>query len=178
MTTTTQGRLERNHSTAQKVALLIEEEASLHEQHAAILTEERKALKAFKTESVQAWALERERIVDRLQGVQDAYKAVLKSFPQPGRHRISDIVRNFFHPDDVSRIMPLIERVKKIRLDTRREGSEFAQVARFSMGLINSTLSILRSATETIVKTYTRSGLSKESVVPTSAQRAKITREA
>lgn len=92
--------------------------------------------------------------------------------------RLSDFVKIHFSGPDQHRIFPLIEKLKTLVRKVQRESQEFSQVLNFSLSIMSSTLSIIRSANQEVQRSYTAGGLARESFHPVGNRSALTLREA
>jgi len=154
--------MERNPQFINSLQELLNKECSLHEEYISVLTEEREALKQFKSYEVSALSARREKLCVEIAKIQEQRINFLDHFPDAKNKKLSELIARYCHPDEARKLNPLIKRLKGLLSQSKALGTEFNQIVDFSLTLVNGTLSILWSATQNVTKSYSRKGQVQE----------------
>ncbi len=156
----------KNPALTRSLKTLLSEECQLYERYLAILKVEKELLRQLKksehTEELMALTKQREIIYEEMQIYQIRRVELIKDLPLVRAKKFSEIVLLNFHPSDQKELMPLLERLKGLMLASQRAGIDFKQVINFSLNMVNGLVSIFLSATQSVVRSYTRRGALKE----------------
>lgn len=156
----------------------VEREIQLHVKYSEIIAQERDAVMSVALDSCRSFGYNRATVCDQISLERSKRKSLLTSFvPSGAPERLSDYVREHFAQPDQRRIFPSIEKLKNLVSRTARENQEFSQVLNFSLGMITSSLSIIRSANQEVQHGYNVQGVTKESFHPVTRDAA-LLREA
>lgn len=156
----------------------VEREIQLHLKYNELIAQERDAVMSIALDNCRSFVSKRATVCDQISQERNRRKGLLNSFVKEGApERLSDYAKAHFVPLDQRRILPLIEKLRRLVLESANENQDFTQVLNFSLGMITSSLSIIRSANQEVQHRYNIQGLSKESFHPVTRDAA-LLREA
>ncbi len=157
----------------------VEREIQLHQKYLEIVGQEREAVTAIALDRCNMFGAKRAAVCDQMTQERSKRAELLrKAAGDSVPEKLSDFVTNYFSPADQRRIFPLIENLKILVRKVQRENQEFSRVLNFSLGLVTSSLSILRSANQEVQKSYTVQGIARESVHPAGDRYSGLLRQA
>ncbi len=161
-----------------KLERMLGAECLIYKRYLAVLKEERRFIIKFDSEKITALCSERGRLCDEMQAALNERTALIKSFVGHSRGRLSDHILQLFKQEDAQRLMPKVEELRKLVEQCHAGSKEFKQVIEFSLKLVSGLVSIIWSATQNLVKSYTQSGTMRESYHPTTSRQAAMLRKA
>lgn len=148
------------------IEVILNTECQLYEQYLLLLEEERQSITCLNAEKIAAARYKRETVGQEMKAAQEERMSLMKGFPSSGGQRLSSLVIQHCHLDDSKRIILLIEKLRDLVKQSRTKGVEFGQVAQFALNMVNGSLSIIWTATQNVVRSYTRRGEINESYNP------------
>lgn len=173
-----QGKAERNPRFVRELAQALELESALHSAYLEIIEREKAALTKFKAEEVSVLTEQRLQITERIRDAKDRRFAILDAVPEGRKEKLSVLVTRYLHPDDAAKLLPLVGKLKDAVAAAKQKSLEFNQIAGFSLGIVNGSLSILSSATQNVVRSYNPMGVMRESYNPASSRSAGVLKSA
>ena len=153
----------RDSAFVNALSALLNEECALHERYLEVLSSEQDAVSGIRSEEVAALTLEREALVRAIQDINDRRIEFLRRFPESEGKKLSELLARHCHPEDLRQLNPLVKKLKLLLERSRRAGREMGQITDFALRMVNGTMSILWSATQNVTRSYTKSGVAKES---------------
>ena len=162
--------MERDPRFISSLQLLLEEECKIHLEYIEVLTQEQKALIKFDEPLVGKLSARRSELCDAMAKIQERRAAFMGQFPDAENKKLSELIVKYCHPDDARKLNPLVKKLKTLVTRSRGLANEFNQVVDFSLTLVNGTISILWSATQTVTRSYSKKGIVKESFQPTKSE--------
>lgn len=157
----------------------VEREITLQQKYLDIVGQEREAVSAIALDRCQAFGVKRATLCDQMAQERTRRAELLRSAGGANApERLSDFVRAHFSPVDQRRIFPLIEKLKGLVHSVQLKNQEFSEVLNFSLGLVTSSLSILRSVNQEVQKGYTGQGIARESFHPAGDRYTGLLRQA
>jgi FlgN protein len=146
----------------------VEREIQLHEQYLQLIIKEQEAITRIKPAESLECATKRSDMHDKIIAEREKRSRLLASAGGPEAPiRLSDFARTYFDLSSQRRILPMIEKLRGLIKKVQAKNQEFSQVLNFSIGMVSSTLSIIRSASQEVQKAYTGRGIIRESYHPT-----------
>jgi hypothetical protein len=149
-----------------RLTRLLEKECLLHQSYIALVDKEREALRSVDTNSVQSLAKEREQLSLKIGQAHQDRVALQAQFPGSEQLKLSEFIARHCQIQDARQLAPLVSHLRQLVIETRRLSSEMRQSVQFSMNMVHGCLSILMSATQNVVRSYSRQGVLKESYNP------------
>ncbi len=146
---------------------ILSEELAQCDLYLGLLFEEQKSVVALKPDQVTELGTKREAAVETLSKLRDQRVRLIAAVTGNESVKVSDLVQNHFSPSDKKRLLPLLQKLKQRIAHVEEKSREFNQVLNFSLGLVNGSMSILWSATQSVTKSYNAFGTVTESIQPT-----------
>jgi len=172
----------KNPELTASLRKILEQECKLHARYIDLISKERELIRSLKstdqTELLSLLTAERDVITQQLEELHKNRFELLKPFKAPKGSRFSAIIEANLHPDDLKELYPLIEMLKSLIAQNKKSSSEFGEVVNFAQNMMNGFVSLVMSTTQTIVRSYGRKGLIKESYHPTQHRKQGILKSA
>lgn len=146
---------------------ILNEELAQCDLYIGLLFEEQKSVVALKPDQVNELGLKRAAAVDNLSKLRDQRVKLIATITGSESVKVSDLIQSHCSPSDKKRLLPLVQKLKQRITHVEDKSREFNQVVNFSLGLVNGSLSILWSATQSVTKGYNAFGTVTESIQPT-----------
>lgn len=161
---------------AQRLEGLLREEIALHRESTELARKERGALVRNASQEALELVERREALHTRLQELHAA-RLELSSSIDPSKTKLSEVVRAHASAADQRRLMPLVDELRAAVQEGRGEAQRFNQLAQFGLAVANGLVSMLKSATQHVVTTYSPRGKRKELYHPNGSRRANLLKE-
>jgi hypothetical protein len=169
----------RTSSQLEQLQISIERESSFHEKYIALVDQEQKAMIALEIEECRVLGTKREQLCIEIAREREKRLKLMQAIAGPEFPvKLTDFIREILPTSDHRRLFPLTEKLKSQVKKSQRVSQEFSLVLNYSLGLVSSNLSIIRSATQEVQKEYTIHGLIRESVHPVGDRSSVTLREA
>ena len=149
----------------------LKSEISLYQNYYALLNEERKHVIKFDEDRLRDITAQRADVLNQIVEVQKVRQELIKEFPHYRDMKLHDLVIKNLQPKYAKQILPLIADLKKIAKKSIDSDSQYSQILNFSLRSVQGVLSILWSATQTVVKSYNRKGCLQNSYHPSDSSR-------
>ncbi len=162
--------MERDPRFISSLQLLLEEECRIHHDYIDVLTQERDALTKFDEPLVAKLSARRGELGDAMAKIQERRAAFMGQFPDAENKKLSELIVKYCHPEDARKLNPLVKKLKGLVTRSRTLANELNQVLNFSLTLVNGTISILWSATQTVTRSYSKKGVIRENFQPTKTE--------
>lgn len=147
---------------------LLRQECKLYQQYIIILHEERGFITQLNPEQLTRLTERRAALYDQMLLAQDRRLEIMRQFPSGQGQRLRDLISNHCTVADKQVLMPLVEKLKALVEEARTVSKEQSQILRFGLKLAHGIMSLFWSATQNVVKSYSRQGTSKEKFNATS----------
>ncbi len=141
---------------------MLQEECAVHERYIAAVHQEQKQLVKFQVADIEKTTVLRTTLAQKIYDLHQKRVAYLGQLPESGSSKMSELLVKNCHPEEVRMLAPLIKKLRKLIIHSKRYSEEMNQNVDFSLKFIGGTLSLLWSATQNITKGYTRKGVVKE----------------
>lgn len=148
---------------------IMRQEIELHRRHAQLLAVEEKAIVQFQITTVASQSAERAVIVSAMEELARERAEQMKRFPEWRGKRLSQLVQAHCHPNDILKLMPLIEEFRSVAQEAGRVTSDAGHFTQFALNLVNGSISIFRNASNNVLTSYTPSGKIREVLQPAHA---------
>lgn len=161
--------LTKNHSLLAKLKDAIAKECRLYIDYQAALQAERDSLVAFKRDDIESLSSKRLAINSQIEMAYQKRLEVAREIVGPAFSndmRLSDIVEKYIHPGDRIELKTMVDRLKHYAEETRDKNQELDELTKFSLGIVNSSLSIIWSASSPTSNVYTPNGKVQEASLP------------
>ena len=153
-------------TSAEKLKRILTAEIEAQKTYAELLETEADVLRKFDPQKVEELTAQREIVAERMRGLRDERMLLVKELTGDERTNLEKVISNKFSGRDKRELDNLRKRFKAIALKARKKGFEATGVVNFALNLVNGTMSLIYSATQNIVKSYSRHGAVKESTSP------------
>lgn len=161
---------------------ILEEECALQKAYLEVMTEERRCLGRMQDEGANQKVLllttKREVLAEAMKQLSQQRAELLSVFPGTEGRRVSEIIAANFHKADVAELMPHVNRLKTLISKSRHSGLEFSQIVDFSLNLVNGLVSLLWSASQSVIKSYAPNGKPRESYNPGTSRAQSVLKQA
>lgn len=170
--------IDRGAPFLKELGRVLEAECSAYEEYSKLLEQEHHGIVHFKAETVEAIAERRGEIVEKLQVLREERLKLGAKFPESDGAKLNDLIARHCHADDRRTLQPLAIRLRAAVSDASARGKELGQLGQFALNVVNGSLSILWSASQSVVKSYAPNGKVREAFHPATTRAAGILRQA
>ncbi|NLF25208.1 MAG: flagellar protein FlgN [Deltaproteobacteria bacterium] len=167
-----------DESIIRELEVLLKRECELYRSYLALLKEERSWLPKFSAQKVERFTLGRADLYEKMRACQDRRLEIMRSFPQSRGSNLRKLVQELCDPVESQRILPLCEELRSLVIKTQRGAREHSQVVHFALKSVHGLLSILRSATQSVLKSYDRKGSAHQSCQPVRSRMSGVLKQA
>lgn len=133
-------------------------EINAHKELLTFLSKERDAVKAFKSEELERLVALREKVTEKTMELRDKRLAIVAKAGLNPETRLSQLITENGNSSEKKTLLPLVSELKRIVQQVRSETRAHNQVVKFSLDLVNGSLSILSSASRSVTKLYGQHG--------------------
>ena len=137
---------------------VLQREIKLHQEYVKLLEEEGRYLIRFNEEKVTSVTLARANLYNELLDAQQERIELSKAFEDYSGMRLCDLVRKYMYPQNAKRILPLINQLREAAKKSTETGKQHSQILDFGLRAVHGVMSIIRSGSLQVVKSYTRKG--------------------
>lgn len=170
--------VKRDPVLVRNLVQLLEAECKLHERYQKVLEQERRAIVAADLTAVSQNSTEREKLNIAIQTAQDRRLAFLARYPQGSELKLSLWIESHLHPADRAQVRPVLKRLTDLVRSGQAGSRDLSQLLSFSLGLVESCLSIIWSATQGVFRSYSANGSVKESRHPVTSRKQATLKQA
>jgi hypothetical protein len=153
-------------------------EIELYKRYIKALKIEREAFRKFDADKISELTSKRAELVERLATANQKRLDLMGRFPDNNKTRLTDMVKLFCHPKDQVVLIPLLDELKMQIALSRKEGYEMSSLSSFAQKVVNGTLSIIWSATQNVVASYTRKGTKEVKYNPNGGRDRSVLKQA
>jgi len=159
----------------------LEDECKLQEKYLELIECERQAIRNL-NESQRIAELEkltakREILCFEIKQANEARLHLLSAIPESKTVKLSDLVKLYFRPNEAAELKPFIDRLKSLIQKSQNKGLEFNQIIGFSLNLINGLTSIFWSASQSVLRCYSKQGKIKEQFHPSQGRASTVLKQ-
>jgi len=159
------------------LAASLAKECSLYHRYIGLLDEERGWLARFNHERVMDLSVKRASLYEEMLGAQDERLNYMRNFPAQDM-KLRDLVLKFMLPQNSKQLLPLIDRLRALVVESQAKGRQHHQILDFGLKVVHGLMSIFWSATQHVVKSYDRNGELKQSYQPAKSRSGGVLKEA
>ena len=161
--------LERNGALIRKLEAALLEEIKLQVSYSMVVEEENSFITKFNTDKIKALSEKREGMYMAIAAAMEKRAALALEIPGATKSScLRDLLKAEAHPADADRLCRHAEKLRVLVSSNHQRGREFGRLANFALTLVNGSLSILWSATQSITRAYGRNGVVTEKMAPKS----------
>lgn len=162
-----------------QIVTSLDAELALYTRYRALVEEELESVKRFNVPSSQACSEKREQLCLLIAREREKRATPIESLASGDAYpNLTSLVKSRCEGNDRVSLLRKIEELKKIVADTRRLNTMLSLSVEYSLGLISSKASIIRSATNEVQREYTMHGHIRESVHPVASRSGGTLRQA
>ncbi len=153
-------------------------ECALYDRYNALLEEQRKWTTRFSAEKIEKITEKRDDLTRQMQQAHAQRLIFLQQFPEDASQKLSEQIEKHIEGAEKKELLQLTEELRQRVLESRRLSVEENQVSHFALGMVNSGISLIWQATQSVTKSYTKSGNIEEAYTPTSSRNERTLKEA
>lgn len=157
---------------------LLDHEYTLYEGYLELLKQEESHIVKFDTEAVNKLTLKRAELCEGMRAAHAERLELMGAFPECKGERLRKMALRCFHPQEAKRIISRADKLEALARETTREGIKHKQILSFGLKCVNGLVSMFWSATQNVVKSYSRKGKTKESYHPANSRKQNVIKEA
>jgi len=157
---------------------LIVEECQLYRDYLTLLDEERGWFKNFNADRVERSTLRRAGFLEKMRDCQEMRIKIMRRISPVRGENLRNLVVARCTPAQASRILPLCEELRGLAQRIEEESCQHSQVVHFALKTVHGLLSILWSASKSVLKAYDRKGSAYESYQPVKSRLSGILKRA
>ncbi len=146
---------------------MLKKEISHYEEYIVLVRQEKEFITRFNAEKLAEITKLRADIYEKMLQAQDQRMALMREFPIKGSHKLRGLIKECCLKADQQKLMPLAEKLYKLVETAQSESKEQRLIINFGLRLVHGVVSLFWSATNNVVKSYGRTGISRESTNPT-----------
>jgi hypothetical protein len=162
-----------------QIVTSLDAEISLYTRYRALVEEELESVKKFNVPNSQTCAEKREKLCLLIAREREKRATPIESLASGDVYpNLTALVKAHTEGNDRALLLRKIEDLRKIVTDTRRLNTTLSLSVEYSLGLISSKASIVRSASHEVQREYTIHGNIRESVHPVASRSGGTLRQA
>ena len=165
-------------ASLREVEKILRQECSLHQRYLDLLEQERKLVVSGDHQKVGSLSSQREMLSQQMDNAHKDRRAWMEKFPNGQDVRLTDLIKQNFSPIESRPALALAEQLRALVTRLRQDSSEFSQVVNNTLNLVNGTLSILLSAAQHVVRSYSSQGQLREQFHPVGSRDGTILKQA
>jgi hypothetical protein len=146
---------------------IIQEECAAVDEYVKLIKQEQEHVVKLQSDKVTELSEKRAVITDTLAVLRNSRDELVRVLNGNTKLTLTELITNAGSASDKRRFLPLVNKLKARLKTLDGKTREFNQIINFSLGLVNGSLSILWSATQTVTRCYNAFGAVTESFQPT-----------
>ncbi|NDC37628.1 MAG: hypothetical protein EBZ48_06200 [Proteobacteria bacterium] len=161
--------LERNAALIRQIESALLEEVKLQVAYATLIDEEGATVTKLESEKLQALTTKREGLYRAILAAKTRREELTQQIPEASEGMtLRELLQRQAHREDAARLTKLARKLEVLVHENRTRGREFGRLVHFATTIIDGSLSIIRSATQSITRSYGRNGVVREKFAPKS----------
>jgi hypothetical protein len=144
--------------TLRNIEKLLVEECGAIDDYLALLSSEQDHVVKLQSDKVAECAERRAIVADRISVVRTSRDDLVRILNKNSKTTLTELVTTGGSAAEKRRILPVIGKLKQKAKVMDQRSKELNQVVNFSLGLVNGSLSIIWSATQTVTRCYNAFG--------------------
>ena len=145
---------------------ILEQECRIQSEYLKTLARQDKALTPFDTDEIEKCNMTRSTLCDRMAELQEQRKGLVLELTGGEEMRLSQALDRCCSIRDKQTLFPVVRRLKELVHSARSDTREFSELTSFSLGLVDSIISIVSSSRHGIARSYSGRGILRESYHP------------
>ena len=165
-------------SIVREIEALLIQECGLYRDYLAVLTEERGWFSRFNAEKVEGLTVKRAELYEAMLSCQNRRLELMRSISQNKSMNLRALISEYCIGADAKRILPYCEELRSLAAKIERESRQHSQIIHFGLKTVHGLLSILWSATQSVLKSYDRKGAACQSYQPVKSRLSGVLKRA
>lgn len=149
-----------------QLEVILASELALHLKHQQLLEKERASIVSGNTEKIEQASGERSILVEEITVAVSNRNNLVKEHLGRFRGKLSDELQIRFNPSEIAKIIELINQIKSVGNQLRLDNQQHRSLVSFGQRLVEGTLCIFNSASQTVNRVYGRKGQMVEKMIP------------
>jgi hypothetical protein len=147
---------------------ILNSEIAVYEQYGLLLQKEQELIVSYKTDQIPNVTRQREALLKEASNLEKERLLFLREIfgDVVERSRLMTLIEENCSSQQIQRLRPKVFDLSSAARSAQTRSEEFNRVTRFSLDVVNGALSIIRSATQNVVKSYNTKGSLRESFNP------------
>lgn len=148
---------------------VLEQEYSVHVRYLDILSQESVSLTKLKPDEITKFSEQRENLHAEMHLLQEKRNEIIRRITGLSNQetvKISEIIAKHCNPNEAKVLKILSQKLKDAVTKVRSQSEHHSELLGFSSGLVNSVMSIIWSATQSVVSSYGPKGILKQAYQP------------
>lgn len=162
----------------QQLCDTLDEQCEAHSLYGALLRKERDAITHFESQRVSEIVAEREAVAKRIEQLKTRQIEAVSVLSCNKCSKLTELIAHHCTPVEAELLSPRAATLREIINASFIENRNLGHLTQFALNMIHGSLSILWSATQKSVKSYSADGKIHQAFQPTGARLAGIRREA
>lgn len=154
------------NSFLNQLEVLLSSELALHREHQKLLEKERASIISGKTQDLELATGERALLVEEITAAVANRNNLVKEELGRFRGKLGDELRLKFAPTEIAKSLELIDQIKRLGTQLHEDNQQHRSLVSFGQRLIEGTISIFNSASQTVNRVYGRKGQMVEKMIP------------
>lgn len=169
---------EGHPATVSQLQSVIERECRIQSDYIKAIAAEAKAMSPFDTDTVEKLNAERAELCEKMAELQDERRELVRQLTGGEDIRLSDAIERCCSLRQKQQLFPLVRRLKVLVHDARSCTKSFNEDTSFSLGIVNSIISIVSSSRHEVSRAYSGRGILKESYHPGGSRLSAVLKQA
>lgn len=165
-------------ASLREVEKILRLECSLHQRYLDLLEQERKLVVEGNHHRVTNLTEQRQSLSEEMDSAHQERKAWMEKFPGGRDMRVTEVIKRNFRSSETRVALELAHKLRELVVALRKSSTEFTLVVNNTLTLVNGTLSILLSAAQHVVRSYSSQGQLREQFHPVSQHVGTIVKQA
>ncbi|MBX7137153.1 MAG: flagellar protein FlgN [Oligoflexia bacterium] len=179
---TPKSRQQGNHPIlTRELKKLLQDECALYQEYLKLLDQERQLIKNLRrnedTTQLGLLTAKRQIMTEEMQQSHVRRLDLLNELPEAQNYTLSQVISANFHPVELMELMPLVKKLRELMRASMQQGSEFNQVVNFASNFLNGMVSIISTASQSVVRCYNKLGGMREMYHPSTSRAERVLRK-
>ncbi|NMC61759.1 MAG: flagellar protein FlgN [SAR324 cluster bacterium] len=157
---------------------ILQEECRVQADYVKVLAEETAAMSPFRAEDVERLNMQRSELCDEMNALQERRRVLVEMLTNGEETKLSEAIEKRCLPRDKQALFPLVSRLKVLIHKSRSDTRDFDRLNSFSLGLVNSLISLMSSGKQGVTRFYSGKGIIKEAFHPSSGRLNAVLKQA
>lgn len=149
-----------------QLEVILSSELALHRKHQQLLETERASIISGNTQNIELATGERALLVEQITATVSSRNTLVKEELGRFRGRLGEELQLRFNQSEITKSLDLINQIKTVGNQLRIDNQQHRSLVSFGQRLVEGTLSIFNSASQTVNRVYGRKGQMVEKLIP------------